>query len=242
MNSPIKMAGFAVGATALFFFAFVTFSAFSGAPMHKVAMIGRFFEPPADPEENPELAKLKAPVDPADDKTKGELIEASASIAGSFVLPSPFSSNELQALQSELKAKKTDYEQRLQKIRERERTLQERESLVEERYSELEVLRTALQEFESELSLRSEEVTRDESARALREKASWTAVAGLFEKGDAEDLVTKLLTYSPDEAAKIFTSLSVERVRSLTEALPVDRYQDYVRAWRAMQTDQAPKK
>ena len=240
MNSPIKLAGLAAGAIGLFFFAFVTFTAFSGVPMHEVALIGGFFEAPEEPEEVDPLAVLDLHPDPADEAPAAEIIEASVNVSGSFMLPSPFSSNELQNLQSELKLKKLDYENRLRKIRERERTLEERELLVEERYSELETLRTALQEFETELSLRSEEVARDETAREAREKSSWGTVAKLFEKGDAEELISKLLTYSPEEAAKIFSSLSVDRVRALTEALPVDRYQEYVGAFRSFQTANPP--
>ena len=238
MSSLPKAAGLAFGALSLFFLSFVTFTALSGAPMHEVAVIGSLFEPPPDEKsEKAEVADFGPPADPVDNKTQGEILEASANVLGSFVLPSPFSSTELQELSSELKAKKIDYEHRLRKLHERESVLEERETLVEERYAELSTLRSALQEFEAELSLRSEEVSRDEKARIEREKVSWATVARLFEKGDAEDLIAKLLTYSPEEAAKIFSSLSVDRVRALTEALPVDRYQEYVNAFRMMQSE-----
>jgi len=208
--------------------------------MHEVSVIGGFFEAPKEPKQVDPLAVLDLHLDPADEAPASEIIQASANVSGTFVLPSPFSTSELQELQSELKLKKLDYENRLRKLRDREQTLTEREVLVEERYSELKVLRTALQEFEAELSLRSEEVSRDEGARKAREKASWNTVAGLFEKGDPEDLIGKLLTYSPEEAAKIFSGLSVNRVRTLMEALPVEKYQDYVTAFRTMQTEETP--
>lgn len=242
MNSLPKLAGIAAGGMSLFFFAFVTFTALSGTPMHEVALIGGMFEAPAPPEDvdkEEDLSGVLPPPDPVDDKTQGEVLEASTNVLGTFVLPAPFSARELEQLQEDLKSKIIDYENRMRKLRQAEKTLEEREMLVEERYSELETLRTALQEFESELSLRSEEVARDEKARMAREKASWTTVARLFEKGDPEDLIAKLLTYSPEEAAKIFAGLSVDRVRLLTEALPVDRYQEYVNAYRTMQSEQA---
>ena len=238
MNSIPKLAGLATGGLSLFFFAFVTFTALSGTPMHEVALIGSLFEAPSPIEpETEEVVDVLPPPDPVDEKSQGEILEASTNVLGSFVLPAPFSARELEQLQNDLKSKIIDYENRLRKLRQAEKTLEERELLVEERYAELSTLRTALQEFESELALRSEEVERDEKARVAREKASWTTVARLFEKGDPEELIPKLLTYTPEEAAKIFAGLSVDRVRLLTEALPVDKYQEYVNAYRTMQSE-----
>ena len=235
MNPKVKIAGLSVAGVSLFTLAFVAFTALAGVPMHEAALIKHFVDPPEVVEEE-ELAEGELPKDPVDKMTQQEVIEASSSVVSSFVLPSPFSTDELEMLQSDLKMKKLDYENRLRKLRERESALGERELLVEERYSELADLRESLQKFELELSLRAAEVKRDTEAQNAREKKSWDTIAKLFEEGDAEDLVKKLVTYSPEDAAKILSALTVDRMRELTGALPVEQYQEYMQAYRKTQT------
>lgn len=236
MNPKLKLAALSAGGVTLFALSFVTFSAFSGTPLHENALLGKFIEAPEE-QEPAKLTEGQSAPDPVEKQNREELIEGSLAVSASFVLPSPFTSTELESLTSELKAKKLDYETRLTKLRDRERALEEREALVEERYSELATLRNALQEFELELQLRSAEVDRDERAQEMREKQSWRTVARTFEEGDVEEQIKKLMTYSPDDAAKILSALNIERMRELTGALPVDRYQEYMDAYRRKATE-----
>ena len=234
MNPKLKFAALSAGGVTLFALSFVTFSAFSGTPLHENALLGMFIEAP---EETDEVAVVDEKADPVEKQNRDELIEGSLAVSASFVLPSPYTSSELESLTAELKAKKLDYETRLTKLRDREHAIEEREALVEERYSELATLRNALQEFELELQLRSAEVDRDEKAQEMREKQSWRTVARTFEEGDVEEQIKKLMTYSPDDAAKILSALNIERMRELTSALPVDRYQEYMDAYRRKATE-----
>lgn len=232
MNQIVKKAGFGLGGLTLFGFAFVTFTALSGVPLHKAAVIGNFV--PA-PEEEEVEADSEESADPADLLTEPEVVENGSTVVRSFLFPAPYDAEGMATLQDELKGKIRDYGRRSQELRTRESELAQREADLEERYAELQKLRTALQEFELELSLKSEEVDRDDDARQRRERESWTRIAQFFEEGDVDEQIEKLLTYEPEDASRILTSLSLERARLLMDALPVDRYQDYVRAYRDRQ-------
>lgn len=249
MKPTVKYAVMGGASVVLLFGSFVTFAALSGVPMHKIAILKNFVKAPdtsaddaAKQGEKPATADATAknageqpPADAAKTPSGKErqALEASVGVLGAFSLPSPFKVDELTDLQRELKNASKGAKDRLSKIEQRERDLDDRERDLDQRYQELAELRKQLEGKELELKLRSEEVDRDVSARNARESAGWKAIAKFFEEGDPTDLAKKLLSYEPREAVKILRSLDDERASAIVNALPADKYHDYLEAYRA---------
>ena len=238
MKNIAANAGFGLGAISLFALSFVTFTALSGTPLHEVAVIKNFVKPPEEASESATIDPQSDPVDRLSDK---ELVDGGSSVLRAFLFPAPYDAQGMGKLQDELKTRIRDYGQRLSQLREREAELAQREADIEDRYAELQKLRSALQDFELELTLRGEEVARDDNSRKMREKESWTRLAKLFEEGDVDEQSQRLLTFDPPDAARILNELSLERARSIMDALPVNRYQEFVQAYRDQQVGTVPR-
>jgi len=232
MNKFVKVGIFSTGGLVLFVGSFIVFAALSGVPLHEVAIIGALIDPPA--QEAAAAQQTRKVVEPAPErpKTDGEIMEASASVLGAFVLEAPFSTDELRVLQTELKSKLRDLDQRRHAMGEKERRLVEREEVLDLRYAELMTLRSALEEFEAELHARSDELQRDEKASGEREKRGWKVIARTFEDGEPAILVQRLMQYEPRDAARILRALEAEPARDLLNLLPPDSYREYADAFR----------
>lgn len=225
-----------VGGVGLFAVAFVGFAAMSGAPTHQLPVVGRFFEEPAPAEgegEGDETAAaeeegLKAPVARGNDA----LAESNTTALGAFVLPSPYSAQELSKLEQELETALRQAGSRLANIAERERRLDEEERRLSEHQEQLETFRNQLEAYELELRGREEELARDEQVAEEREQQSWNEISTFFESGDPKKLVDKLAQFSPEEAAKILRSLDPETASGLINALPTEKYREYLDAYR----------
>ncbi len=233
MNQKTKMALFGAGGLVLFLLSFFTVAAVSGTPMHDVAVIGALFSAPeqlgTDAEEAPRdlVEQLEA-----DRRPEAEVREASASPLRAFLLPSPFSADELSGLQRSLKSRIESTELERSKIARREAELEVRERQLEERWEELVEIRTTLIEETLELGQRSDELERDERVQSERENASWKSMARIFEAGKARDLAQNLTLFGPQEAARILRALSEERASELINEIPRERYLEYAEAYR----------
>lgn len=160
-------------------------------------------------------------------------LEANVGVLGTFMLPSPFSAEQLGDLQQALHEANADAKRRLERIAMRERELAEWEHALEVRNEELQKLRALLEGKELELSLLADEVKRDESAKSAREQQSWAELARFFSDGDPEELAKKLVLFEPKEAVRILRALDDERASLLVNALPPDKYHAYLQAYRA---------
>ncbi|MBK7878571.1 MAG: hypothetical protein IPJ77_23180 [Planctomycetes bacterium] len=261
MKPAVKYALMGVGGIVLLAGSFVTFAALSGAPLHEVAILKNFVKAPDKPE-SPEKGSKKGHADeggdehatethatektatakhasddphatkPAPTRAESRALEANVGVLGAFMLPSPFSSNELSELQTSLRGANEDAKQRLERIELRERELGEWEHALEQRNDELQDLRRLLEKRELELTMREDEVKRDEKAKDARDQQSWAELAKFFSEGDPDDLAKKLVLFEPKEAVRILRSLDDERASALVNALPADKYHAYLQAYR----------
>jgi hypothetical protein len=252
MKPALKYTLMAGGGLVLLFGSFVTFAALSGQPLHKIAVLKLFVPPPVAPHEgSPRTAESETPAAQPATSAQGEkplakedvkAVERTIGVLGAFSLPSPFSSDELTDLQQQLGRGNKDLKARLAKVEQRERELDDRERDIEQRQLELTELRQKLGEKESELRMLSDEVTRDSEARNARDAASWKELSKFFEDGEPADLAKKLLSFDRREAAKILRSLDDERASAIVNALPADKYHDYLDAYRAETAKDGAKK
>lgn len=160
-------------------------------------------------------------------------LEANVGVLGTFMLPSPFSAEQLNELQTALHTANADAKRRLERIATREQELAEWEHALELRNDELQKIRALLERKELELSYREDEVKRDESAKSAREQQSWAELARFFSEGDPEEMAKKLVLFEPKEAVRILRALDDERASLLVNALPPDKYHTYLQAYRA---------
>ncbi|MFT5048656.1 MAG: flagellar motility protein MotE (MotC chaperone) [Chlamydiales bacterium] len=232
MNNILKYLAFASGGVVLFFSSFLAFAAMSGTPPHELAVIGALFPSPEEPntDEN-EPANLMEEV-AMDDRPEAEVIESAASPLRAFLLESPFSTDELEQLQSQMKNGVEANNQRAIDFARREAELKVRERQLDERWEELVKIRTTLIEHDLELELREDELTRDERAQEEREEASWSSMSKIFENGKVDELAANLIMFLPDQAAQILRGLTEERASELINALPRDRYLEYADSYR----------
>jgi len=232
MTGTLKYLAYVVGGLVLFVGSFLSFAAVSGTPMHELSLVGRMFPAP----EEPEVAAVDAggPLEQLDQDARStqEVVEDAAIPLQAFLLPAPFSSNELEGLQRELKASLRANQLRELELEKRERELDLLAQHFDERWSELEALRSSLVEAEMQLREREAELERDADVQAEREKASWTSLAGMFAEGKAKSLALKLMQYAPADAARILRALPAERARELLNEIPVGKHIEYADAYR----------
>jgi len=251
MKPIVKYALVAAGAVVLSFGSFVTFAALSGAPLHEVAVLKHFVTAPPDGSEpgheadktvDP-LSQIPAPIHEGGhdatqaggkgpSKFEARAIEANVGVLSAFMLPSPLSANELSDLQRSLRETNQDARQRLERIAHRERELEEWEHALGERREELAELRRLLERKELDISLREDELKRDEDSKNARDQQSWAELAKFFSEGDPEELAHKLVLFEPKEAVRILRALDDERAGALVNALPADKYHAYLQAYR----------
>lgn len=238
MNNAAKFTLIGLGAGALMFGSFVTFAALSGAPLHQVAILKSFVTAPeagsksGDTTETGATAHPEPAVAEGERKPSAKAIEASMGALGAFVLPAPYSTEELESLQKELREGQKSLRERQARIETRERTLDEWESSLQARLDEINQMREMLVKRETELSLREDEAKRDLESSRTTEQQSWKELAKFFEEGDPADLAKKLSGFPPEDAVKILRSLGDERASELVNALPADKYHAYLSAYR----------
>lgn len=248
MKPVVQYALLAAGGVLLLGGSFVTFAALSGTPLHEVAILKSFVHAPETPSsgesaahapvsepkgERASATSAESKVESAASHADAKALQANVGVLGAFMLPAPFSANELADLQKALRTSSEDARRRLERVAARERELDEWEHALEQRNDELQELRRLLERKELDLSLREDEVTRDEKAKAARDAQSWAELAKFFSEGDPSELAKKLALFEPDEAVRILRALDDERASELVNALPADKYHAYLQAYRA---------
>lgn len=233
MNKILQFVGIGFFALLLFGGAFIGFASMSGAPLYNLPVVGGFFEAP---DETHLIAD--ADVDGNRDAQKRsveEEVQVGASVLGAFVLPSPYTSEQIKDLEMLLKSKLREAQLELDRMSLRHIELDERETALQDRWAELQELRNTLEQFEGDLNQRSAEIERDESARSEKEVAALQDLAKVFEAGEPEELVRKLQAYGEEDAAKLLAQMDVERVAELLRAMDEENYVRFSKAYTAEQ-------
>lgn len=187
----------------------------AGVPAHEMP------SPRAAPEETQEAAPQPEPA------------KAQSGLVGAFVMPAPYTAEELHRLQEALRTTLAQARGRLEDVERREKRAAEWERSVEERRGELAQLRTLLEQKETELREREIKLAKESQAKNERDEASWKEIAGFFEEGEAAELAQRLAEFEADKAAKILGHLDDSRARELVNALPKEKYKAYLEAYRA---------
>jgi flagellar motility protein MotE (MotC chaperone) len=236
--SILKTTLLVLGGTGLFAGSFLGFSLASGHSFKDLPLLHKFSNEPAPPLVIPPHTEESEPT-PSDDhveapKTAAQPAKASAtsSVLGAFVLPAPFSGDELSDMQSRLAARIAEAEASLAAAKTKERNLDERERALMGRETELQALKVDLDTRSRELAMREMELKRDGEAATALEQKSWTEVARFFQEGEPEDLAKKLASFDPDNGARILRQLDDERAIAIVNALPPDKYTKFLDAYR----------
>jgi len=232
MNNIAKYLAYGLGAFSLCLGSFLTFAILSGTPLHEMAIVGGMFPEPraitgtgegiADPLED--LA--------TDSRPRATVLDQASIPLQAFVLQSPFTTERLESLQTELKSAIHSNEQLALELGETKAELDRQRQHIEDRWNELDLFRDKLVERDLELQSLSDELERDVAAQSEKERAQWVKAAKLFEKGKTKDLARNLTLYPPTDAAKILSALEGERAAEILAAVPPDRYLEYAEAFR----------
>ncbi len=211
----------------LFALTYVGVAVAKGVPMSAIPPFAWFAHevPPAAPDAHvPPIVAAPAP------RVEAPIVPPmTAGVLGAFVLPSPFDSRELQSLQKELAERRTRIEETERLLEKRARDLDDWQKTLEERMRDIDAARVGLILGSTPTAATT---PGSSEAAAQDDPASWRAMAGLFEDGDAEEMATKLASFEPDEAAQVLKGLAPERVALLLNALPTPKYKPFLDAWR----------
>ena len=240
MKKVVVAFGLAAAACGLFVGSYIGFAKLVGADMSRLALVGGLFAAPrsevaasaasadgaaeAEPEPEPALpaelaAQLRTPV-------------RAASIIDFFTVQAPFSTAELKGLADKLSARADELELERRALAQRTTELEQRAAKLDEDFATLLRLQQALDQQASELRAREAEVNRDAGARFESKAQFYASMGQLFEQGDAEELVERLLAFGPEEAASVLATLPPERSVELLNALrETDRWREYAEAF-----------
>jgi hypothetical protein len=236
LNKILEYVAYAVGGIALFLASLLVFALTAGVPAHQVAIVGGLFPEPApttndavvskDPNEQPARPKIQA-------KTLDEVIQGTISRLPTQAVASPFESNELESLVSDVKRLKLQYERDLDSIKNRELEVADRSLALEERAKLLDDFMNQLDHREKEISLRQAELRRDEAVADENEAEMWKVRARPFADGELETATAQLIAYGPEEGAHILMNLDEDRRNELLNSLG-DQFKDFNDAFSAL--------
>ena len=237
MKTALTWIAACTGGAALFTASFVGFARLGGAPLSGVPLLGRFVEADARaPGEHaataPEGAEGAADEEHREQAQQRAAALASGEVLASFLVPSPFTTAELDELQRELRTALAESRDRLARLEAREAELADWERGLAERRDELVALQASIEKAARELDVRGAEVASEKRARAEQEARSWAELARFFSEGDPEELASKLAQLEPAKGARILRALDEERASALVNSLPADKYQAYLEAYR----------
>lgn len=219
--------------SALFAGSYVGIAAMSGAPLHEVAGINFFVEPPEVVEDEFETNEVATTETNTDPQSGEELLEANVGLLGAYMIESPFSGTELRDLVNELKRQQREHTLERERLQVRALELDEWEQALRERQSELAELRTKLEDLEGTIDLRMAELIRDEGARNEEELASWKKMAKLYTDGTPEVNALMLAEESPEDAALILHELDEAQAGEILRLMePTTLRKKYLDAYR----------
>ena len=92
-------------------------------------------------------------------------------------------------------------------------------------------MRDVLENEAEALEVRAQEVSRDEAADADQKLEAWRTRAEMFQGASPKKVVSRLLTYEPEQAAIILQLLDTETANGLLAEIPDDRWKQYSDAY-----------
>ena len=229
MNRFVEIAAMALGGLSLFAVCFLGFAAMAGVPLHEVAVIGGMFPPPEVAPEH--VVSVEDEPEPISFESNADAYASSLGSLSAWSLAPPFTADELKGLVDELKLKRVELEHELRQVEQRTAELDGREEALAEQFTALDELRARLEAYETELSLRAEEIARDEAVEASRSDRVFEKLAALLAGQEADEAGRRLTAYSPDEATKILLHLDEKRALEILNTFEGDRYLEYAQAW-----------
>jgi hypothetical protein len=233
MNPIIKYAALGLGGASLFAGTYVGIAAGSGAPLHEVAGINWFVDPPQDAEPGAPQPAVTRGTSPTDAPSGQELLEANAGMLGAFMLESPFNGTELRKLENELRMQVRKSTVERERLQVRGLELDEREQSLRERQAELAEQRTKLEDLENSIDLRMAELVADETIHAEQQLQGWRDMAKLYAGGDARANALMLAEESPADAALILRELKAQQAAEiLREINPASERKKFMDAYR----------
>jgi flagellar motility protein MotE (MotC chaperone) len=238
MNKYLKYGLFGLGGLMLFAVTFTMVAVFSGAPLHEMAGIGMFIDPPEEEEGIAEAttgeegaADPDAPVEPI---SGTDALMKNAGLLQAWSMPSPYTGSELHKLEKELTDQVRENSLERQRLRVRRLELDELEKTLTDKYTELADLRAKLEEFEGKLALREAELLRDESSEVDRRRQGWEDLAKIYEGGDAAQNAMLIAEEKPADGALILRALPEEEAgKILREITPDTLRKEFFDAYRA---------
>ena len=236
MNRIFEIAAIALGGVSLFTVCFLGFAAMAGVPLNEVAVLGKIFPEAPDPGE-PKPVSSQDQGEGIEFDSPDEVYAHTQGVLSAFRLDPPFTGSELKSLGDELKLKNIQLEQRLREVSGREEALDQREEALADQFEALDEMRAKLEAFEQELSLRAEEIGRDEAAAEEAAQQRWTALAAVFAEQRAEDAVTRLKAYSPEDATKILLNLDKSQAIEILDEFKGEDFKRYSEAFAQGEAD-----
>lgn len=219
MNKIILILSGIAAAILLLVGTFVTAAGMLGAELHELPAIGGLFPEPPVASIDPSLNELNSSVEEqvdGDMRSPEQVMDHSSSPLHAFLLPSPFSTDRLEELESQLKTRLNAIAEREKELDARQLNLEESQRHLAELQKELESVRSGLIDERDETVALQEEVKIEEAATAEKRVESYKQMSSLFANGDPELLSQMLLDmYPPNEIGLVLAGLPPERVTVL---------------------------
>ncbi len=224
MNKIILIFAGLMAAVLLLTGTFVTAAAMKGAELSTLPVIGKLFPEALEASVEVHTEAPNASVEEVvktDRRSPEQVIDMSASPLQAFLLPTPWSAVELEALEQKLQSRMGSIAEREKQLDERERLLEDSQRHLADLQMELENVRTGLiTERDDTLALEDELVRKQEADKARR-AANLKRMSSLFADGDSEESARLLLdTYpNPVDAGIVLSGLTPDRVRDLMQGI-----------------------
>lgn len=232
MTRILEIGALTVGAMSLFSVSFLGFAASSGKDLSEVAVIGPLFESREDdPEADPAVLPVPATVESP--RSELDIYRSQFGLLEAYRFEPGFDSAELDMLVDELKARSIALDLRERALDDREQTLDTEHDALDEKMRVLEEMKRRLEDFEQELDLREQEVSADESVARAVDAASVERMATILAEGRAADSAKRLVTYSPEEAARFLHAMDPKKATELLNTLRGEEFRTYADAYAA---------
>lgn len=202
---------------------FVTAAGMLGADLHTLPVVGGLFPEPQEQSLDPALNEMNTSVEEqveADRRSPDQVVDNSASPLHAFLLPSPWSSDQLEGLERQLKTRMNAIAEREKDLDKRQADLEESQRHLAELQTELESVRNGMIEERDETVALQEEVKQEEAAAAEKRIASFKQMSSLYAEGDPSESAQMLLDmYPPDDIGLVLSGLLPERVKELMSGI-----------------------
>ncbi len=223
MNKIILILSGIAAAALLLVGTFVTAAGMLGAELHELPVLGALFPEPPVESIDPSLNELNSSVEEqvdADMRSPEQVMDNSSSPLHAFLLPNPWSTDQLEEIESQLKTRLNAIGEREKELDARQLNLEESQRHLTELQKELESVRSGLIDERDETVALQEEVKIEEKAAAEKRVESFKQMSSLFANGDADEMSQMLLDmYPPADIGLVLSGLTPERVQVLMQGI-----------------------